>query len=356
MVIDLSEAQRPHLHPGIIASSLSRVKAKLILGLLFFLISLGLGYPTLNRYDPRLVTGLHDSQRYVEMETGTASWTAQQELRVLVPLLARPISRVSVGHIGAWNPDFLGLLIINSFFVAWAAILLLSIGERVTGDRNVAIVASLLYLVTFNVANVQLAGLVDSVEAWALLAVTWALFNKRWALIPLIGIVGALGKETTVPLLLTFCIAWAWRVGASQKGSRSLYLATAALLTAQAATLVIVRAALTGSVLMPWQLVTSYRMFFGLGDAFSRTLFNREILYSFGWVLPLGLLQLRRLPSVWIVASAASLLVMMALSIWWGVGGNVARPAFNAVGPILTLSVAIFLDDIMKRPGEIAPA
>jgi hypothetical protein len=334
----------------------SRVRARLILGSLFFLISLGLGYPGLHRYNPRNVEGLKDTQRYVEMVNGTAAWTAQQELRVLVPFLARPISRVSVGHIGAWNSDFFGLLIVNSFFVAWAAILLLSIGERVTGDRHVATIASLLYLLTFNIANVQLAGLVDSVEAWALLAVTWALFNERWALIPLIGIAGALGKETTVPLLLAFCIAWSWRLGSSKSGSRSLYWATAALLIAQAATLMLIRAGLTGEFLLPWQLVTSSRMFSDLGDALSRTVFSREVLYSFGWLLPLGLLRLRRLPSIWIVASAASLFVMTVLSIWWGVAGNVARPAFNAVGPILTLSVAIFLDDITTRRTETAPA
>jgi hypothetical protein len=156
--------------------------------------------------------------------------------------------------------------------------------------------------------------------------------------------------------LFTFCIAWSWRLAASKKGSRSLYLATATLLIAQAATLMLIRAGLTGEFLLPWQLVTSSRMFSDLGEAFSRTVFNREVLYSFGWLLPLGLLRLRRLPGVWIVASVASLLVMTALCIWWGVAGNVARPAFNAVGPILTLSVAMFLDDITKRRAETAPA
>jgi hypothetical protein len=321
------------------------VRARLILGFLFFAICLGLGYPGLNRYDPRQVEGLRDTRRYVAMLQGTAGWATQQELRVLVPFIARPIYRATYGRVGSWRPEFLALLIVNSAFVAWAALLLVAIGERVTGSQVVGLTASLLYLLSFNVGNVQLAGLVDSVEAWAMIALTWALLTERWAIVPFIGIVGALGKETSIPLTFVFCAAWCLRLAASKTAPRALYLATAALLVLQIATVTLVRVGLTGDVLLPWQLVTDPRRM-SVGVALGATLFNREMLYAFGWLVPLGVFRLRRLPAEWLIASGASLLVALAISIWFGVSGNGSRPAFNAAGPLLAISVAILLSEL----------
>ncbi|HYN80342.1 MAG TPA: hypothetical protein VES88_02495 [Gemmatimonadaceae bacterium] len=329
----------------------SRVHARLILGLLFFAICLGLGYPGVSRYDPKEVEGLRDTRRYVEMLEGTAGWTTQQELRVLVPFLARPIYRAAVGRVGTWSPEFLALLIVNSAFVAWAAVLLAGIGERVTQSYVIGLTGSLLYLLSFNVANVQLAGLVDSVEAWSIIAMTWALVSKRWAIIPLIGIVGALGKETSIPLTFTFCAAWCLRLATTKSAPRALYLATVALLVLQVATITLVRAGLTGETLLPWEMVTATRRL-QFGDALVGSVFNREMLYAFGWLLPLGLWRLRRLPVEWLIAAGASLLVALGIGVWIGVTGNVARPAFNAVGPMLSLSVAILLAEVARGPAR----
>lgn len=130
-----SSARRVHtrtnLADGPSEGERSRVRARLILGFLFFAICLGLGYPGVSRYDPRQVEGLRDTRRYVAMLEGTAGWKTQQELRVLVPFLARPIYRAAAGRVGTWRPEFLALLIVTSVFVAWAAVLLVAIGERV---------------------------------------------------------------------------------------------------------------------------------------------------------------------------------------------------------------------------------
>lgn len=331
------------------------MRSRLLTLLLFFAICLGLGYAGLQRYDPTTTEGLRDSSRYVEMVDGTSSWTEQQELRVLVPFLARPISRATANRIGKWNPELLGLLVVNSLFVAWAAVLLMSIAERVGTNDKVAPISALLYLLSFNVTNFQLAGLVDSVEGWAVLAITWAVFNERWRYVPLIGIVGALGKDTTLPLLLPFCIAWALQLVLDKKHFRSAAMATAALLFVQLTTLVVVRVALTGDFVMPWELANSARKFTTLSSAVSGLLFNHELLYSFAWLLPLGLLRVRQLPRAWIISSAASLATIIVLGVVWGVGGNVSRPAFNAIAPILTLSAAIWLSALWVR-GSVAGA
>lgn len=321
------------------------MRPRLILGFLFFAICLGLGYPGVSRYDPKQVEGLRDTRRYVAMLEGTAGWKTQQELRILVPFLARPIYRAAMGRVGTWRPEFLALLIVNSAFVAWAAVLLVGVAERVTQSYVIGLTASLLYLLSFNVANVQLAGLVDSVEAWAMIALTWALLTKRWAIIPLIGIVGALGKETSIPLTFAFCAAWCLRLAMTKSAPRALYLATAALLVLQIATITLVRSSLTGAMLFPWEQVTDIRRL-GFAQALVGSVFNREMLYAFGWLLPLGLFRLHRLPAEWLIAGGASLLVALGMGVWFGVTGNASRPAFNAVGPMLSVSVAILLAEL----------
>ena len=329
------------------------MRARLILGFLFFAICLGLGYPGVSRYDPKQVEGLRDTRRYVAMLEGTAGWKTQQELRVLVPFLARPIYRTAVGRVGTWRPAFLALLIVNSVFVAWAAVLLVAIGERVGGSYVIGLTSSFVYLLSFNVANVQLAGLVDSVEAWAIVALTWALLTKRWAIIPLIGIIGALGKETSIPLAFAFCAAWCLRLAMTKSAPRALYVATAALLIAQLATITVVRSSLTGAMLLPWEQVTDFRRL-GFAQALVGSVFNHEMLYAFGWLLPLGLFRLRRLPSEWLISATASLVVALSIGVWFGVTGNASRPAFNAVGPVLSLSVAILLAELKPSHSQRA--
>jgi len=46
------------------------VRHTFILWVLFFLVCLGLGYPTLNRYDPRTSGGMIDSVDYYKLVTG----------------------------------------------------------------------------------------------------------------------------------------------------------------------------------------------------------------------------------------------------------------------------------------------
>src|ERR1051326_4370183 len=95
--------------------------------LFFFLICFGLGYPTLNRYDPatNLAGAEFDAAEYYEIVVGHVSETELPfRLRVLVPMLAQPIFNVSAGRVGTWNPVWFSMLVVNAGFVAATACLL----------------------------------------------------------------------------------------------------------------------------------------------------------------------------------------------------------------------------------------
>jgi hypothetical protein len=57
-----------------------------ILWTLFFVICMSLGYPTLNRYDPRSIPGLFDSNGYYALVTGRGDLAGDESHRVLVGL------------------------------------------------------------------------------------------------------------------------------------------------------------------------------------------------------------------------------------------------------------------------------
>jgi hypothetical protein len=61
-----------------------------------------------------------------------------------------------------------------------------------------------LYLLNFATANIWLAGYVDASEGCFLMVLTWTLFSDRWWLPPLWGVLGALAKETFVPLSIAY--------------------------------------------------------------------------------------------------------------------------------------------------------
>jgi hypothetical protein len=69
----------------------------------FILIAAGLGYPVLNRFDPRQTPGLSDVKVYAALVTGSNSFDAEdmrfRRFRVLVPWLAKPFYLLARGRV-----------------------------------------------------------------------------------------------------------------------------------------------------------------------------------------------------------------------------------------------------------------
>jgi len=127
---------------------------------IFFLIACGLGYPVLNRFDPRQTPGLSDVKTYASLATGAAILDPEdmrfRRFRVLVPWIASLFtgSREDDWNLGSGD---VGLLVSDSLFVAGTAVLIVMLGavlwKRQTASLAVGLVGALLYLVNFAVPN-----------------------------------------------------------------------------------------------------------------------------------------------------------------------------------------------------------
>jgi hypothetical protein len=311
---------------------------------LFFLICLGLGYPTLNRYDPRNTGGLSDTTTYYELATqGPGHADAQLKYRLLIPELARPIANAARGHIGTWDPVFFGFLMVNSAFTASTAWLLMIVARRFVKTESTAILAAALYLLNFEVSNIRLSGMVDSAEGFCLMAIVWSLLNGRVALLALWAILAALSKETSVPLIIAFTAAW---YIANPSMRTEMRLSGAFLIPALTAlvTITALQSAVSGHLVLPWQFAEALRPAGGHLEALYHNLIDQNLLYCIVWLLPLGIPRLMRLPKAWLTAAAAATLIDFALVTWHSsVAGAAARPLFSIAGPLLSLSAAIYL-------------
>ena len=321
------------------------VTREVILWLMLFFICLGLGYPTLNRYDPRSTGGLSDTQAYYDLVTsGSDSVFGHMRFRVLVPLLARPLYLAAKGRTGTWEPVFLGFLIVNAFFTATTAWLLVVVGRRLVRTEAVALLAAALYLLNFEISNLRLSGMVDSAEGCFLMAIVWSLLCRRLWLLPVWGLIGAFGKETLAPYAIVFTAIW-WFV--SRDRERWKPLETAAILSTGLAALggvATVQSLISGHVAWPWEFAMSMRAESGHLTALLSNILDRNLLYGFCWLLPIAVLRLNRFPRPWIAACAAAALADYSLTAYYvAQPGTAVRSLFSIAGPLLSLSAAQYL-------------
>ncbi len=324
---------------------------RVMLWMLFFIICMSLGYPTLNRYDPRSIPGLSDSVGYYSLVTG-GDQAGEHSHRVLVPYLARPVYWLANGHLNTWNPVFFALLVVNSFFIATTAYVLVSVGQRIVGDYPTALIGGFVYLADFVVSNWNLSGYVDSAVNCLLLVVVWTLLTDRWWLLPLWGVLGALAKETYVPLAAVLAFAW-WLTSCRRGSLRLSQLAWLGAMVAAGFVTVTLLMSMGSSSYSPLSFAASQWAESGSGHLYLsglyRCLVARESLFAFAWLLPLGLCGLGRLPRPWVIGSVCSALAALVMGAYVDAMGNVARPVFSALGPLLSLSVSLLLVETGKR-------
>jgi hypothetical protein len=234
------------------------------------------------------------------------------------------------------------LLVANSIFCAATASLLVSLGSRALGEPAIAWLGATLFLLNFAVPNLFLAGHVDSGESFALTAMAWALLHGRLWILPVLGPVGVLARETFLPLGVAFGLGWHLCADRKRTDGRRFW-AIAGMALGGAVVLIAVQSAVTGSLAGPWLLRDFHRSHVSYWGGLWRGVMDRGFWYVFGWLLPLGLLAIKRLPRPWVGAAATAGVTALLLGAWIDSQGNVARPIFSAAGPLLSLSAAAAL-------------
>lgn len=318
--------------------TLSARKA-LLLGLLFFLICFGLGYPILNRYEPGKLPGTSDAAEYCAEVTSPLSVFSY---RPFVPALAKPFYWIANGRSSSWDPALFGMLMASSILTAATAVTIIALGLRCGFSYATSLVGALLFLVNFAVPNWNLAAYIDSGEAFFLALVAWSLISARWYLLPLWAIPGTFSKETFAPFAFIFAIAW-WLADRPLRLSKLIWIAALGILSCVA---VLFQFASSGGLFSgaanytsAMAAYTSVGFFHGLLNC----LMAHELWFTFIWLLPLGLLRFSRIDRRWRWAAAATCLLALLFGAYNNAQGNTARALFNIAGPLLTLSAAALL-------------
>jgi hypothetical protein len=81
----------------------------------------------------------------------------------------------------------------------------------------------------------------------------------------------------------------------------------------------------------------------GLIQGLIRCVANRSFVYTFVWLLPLGTIGWKGLPTPWIFASLGGAAAALSMGAWNNAGVDAVPSVFNSLGPILSLSVAQLL-------------
>jgi len=324
--------------------------ALILWGSLLFSICFGLGYPTLGRYDPTADPGLSDSLQYFRLvQQGPQAAVGHWKYRILVPYLAKPVYWVVRGRLGNWNPVSFALLIVNSVFCAAAAFIVSLLAYQVSANGTVAIAAAFAYLLNFLVSNFHLSGLVDSAEAFLFALLTGTLISRKWILLPVIGLLMGLAKETSVPIAFVFAATWVWIESPPQKTKAFAEIILMTIIGL--VTVLIVRSVIDQTLVTPWHIAAQER-------TSTSTLHNLLGVIG-GWKFWLALIWLpflafaaKRFQKGWFYGAIAAALAAFVLSVFNDAGGNAARPIFNVLGPLFTISFALMPELLEVRQSQ----
>ena len=207
------------------------------------------------------------------------------------------------------------------------ACLLVAIGQRLMLDHSTALLGATLYLLNFCVANFNLAGLVDSAEGCFVMFIVWSLLTGRWLLLPFWGFFGALAKETFAPLSVMFVFGWWMSEVRRDRLQLPRFAWICALSVVSIATVTLAMSTVAGALVWPWRFAGYMHADHGFLAGLWRCVFDHTFYYIFIWLLPLGLVRLRRFPRPWIVAChCLAFCGALALGAYITPGANFASP------------------------------
>ena len=222
----------------------------------FGYIAFGLGYSSLNRYDPSSLEFLSDTTFYFAIvENGLNGVTQDaygRSARILHPLIANILYQY-IPSFGSWNMVAFAMLTLNSIFVSLIGLIISSFALSLGYSRLVGLTASLIFLCNFATVNFFLAGLIDSSFCLIFQIFLIAIFYKKHRLLIPLFIVGTLFKELMIPYGAVFSCAYFLADAYQTKrvnwqfGINSLFGVFASF-----ALVVLLQSFASGSLVLPW--------------------------------------------------------------------------------------------------------
>ena len=326
-----------------------------VLFFMFMVYSFGIGYSTLSRFDPRQ-GGTTDTISYYQMTLGHYHGINEDHrYRVLTPTLAGLLNLgLARINFGVWDTVFLSLLIVNSVFTSITALLLMRTVRIVAPDPLVEIITPFLYLASWTVVNGHLLATVDAGEICFLTAMVLACLQRKWFYVPILLGLGVMAKETVAYFGLLCFGSW-WLYSRLRRSEKDTFSIVYILLTLASSGVVYLGIRLIlGELTEGQRLLPRHDQLVNFLPNLLESLLSKTMIYGYAFLFPIALLRIRRLPGNYIVASCImGLAVFLACGYVGHVGSNVARPLFNTIGPILTISCAIFLRDIVQYRSTI---
>lgn len=330
-----------------------RVKYLLFLCVIFFMfmtLCFSLGYPILNRYDPRKIQGVGcDATEYYKMAEFKYNDAGPPfRFRVLVPTLTGlifPVVSRFCPH--SWNPMYLSSLCVNSFILSCTALLLLFLALHLNVGKTASILAPFLFLTGFPIANGHLSGLVDAGEVFFIMALVLCVAKKKWLYCPLIVLFSGTAKETTVLFGSTFLlVSWlADCIVVKKKDYRPLPFIAVSILAAVISVMVI-RTVVGGETysVHHFNVEQLHNFFYNL--IFILT--AGAMIYSFIFIVPVGLYHALKMPAWFLYGSIAMGVMSVLCGAYAGITGNLYRPLYNTVAPLFCISTSVFIENIIS--------
>lgn len=323
---------------------------KMQLVLLFLLggMCFSFGYASCARWNPASEEG-NDAKMYSRMAEDNPEVQPPFRYRILTPALAKAVMPVmaKVPH-GTWNVTGMSFLLVNSFFLTLAGFCLAHIAFLLLRDRIVAVMASILFISSFTAVNQYLAGMVDAAEAFFLAAIVLGSLRGWWRAIPFLLGVGALGKETTFIQGTTWLVCYTLALWIRNKQlNRQCFLSVVVSILVGFGVLLVTHTVVGGAEYSSHRF--SFGQILGIPREMAGGFISRSNVFAFLLLLPLGLPRLRRIPSPYLPISLIMGGVALVASSYAQIGAtNYSRPLFNAIGPLLCISSALYLADILK--------
>jgi len=336
--------------------------------LIFFIISLGLGYAVLNRYDPVALIALHDLSVYAEIvKHGPATHIGEQisvKGRLLAPGIAHLIYLI-LPPMGSYNAVSAAMLIANSAFTALSAVLIFQLTYHFFENSQVSLIACFTFISNFFVTNSYLVGGIDAAYGCMFLILFYVIIHDRWSLLPIIMVAGCLTKEAFLPVasaIVLFVLISHIR-SLDQLHWQKIWLFITMMLSG-AVTVSAMNFIVFGSIAVPWEMLTEGRVAPTLPSFKDSELLVNLIsnllrfFLTLGVIFLLALFSLRHLPRWFVAGNLGALLITFLLATYMTLGGteisgaDYARFMFSPMALILSSASAQTLSKLMQSIRE----